>query len=375
MGATTGIAWAHSTWNLWRGCTKYSAGCDNCYAEAAAGQNPKVLGHWGPKGPRVVGAEAYWKQSAKWDAEARRGGVRKRVFVNAFADFFEQYDGAMVDTKGRRLYEDGTNEWLTQEEIGQPGRLMLPALTMDDVRLRALEAIANCPHLDFLLLTKRAEHILGTLQGLAADPRESLGRQVCRNWLAGDYPPNVWLGVSVEDQQQAWLRIERLKEVPAACRWLSVEPMLGRVDLRPWLCPNRERDRGYSFYSHVDTCAWNCYYSCGGVASTPDPFHWVVIGGESDNNGKDVARDCHLEWVRYLTRQCQAHRVPVFVKQLGSSPVRSMDLNDHPDDIHLPMRVDDPAQLLRLQLRNRKGEDMAEWPADLRLHQFPCVEE
>lgn len=375
MGATTGITWADSTWNPWRGCTKYSSGCDNCCAEAAAGRNPGVLGHWGTKGPRAVGGEAYWKQPAKWDAAARKEGVRRRVFVNSFADFFEQYNGVMADTKGRRLYVSGTDEWLTLEEAGQSGHLMLPALTMDEVRVRALEAIATCPQLDFLLLTKRAEHILGTLRRLAADPREGLGRQVCRNWLAGDYPPNVWLGVSVEDQQQALLRIEHLKEIPVACRWLSVEPMLSRVDLRPWLRADHERDRGYSFYTHADTCARNCDYSCGAGVSEPDPFHWVVIGGECDNDGKDTARDCHLEWVRYLTRQCQAYEVPVFVKQLGSSPVRSMDLNDYPDDIHLPIRVDDPAQLLRLQLRDRKGVDLAEWPADLRVQEFPWVEE
>src|SRR3954469_785782 len=88
MSANSKIEWTHHTFNPWRGCTKVSAGCANCYAETQSGRNPRVLGVWGPKGTRVVAAEAYWREPLKWDAQAKAAGERRRVFCASLADVF-----------------------------------------------------------------------------------------------------------------------------------------------------------------------------------------------------------------------------------------------------------------------------------------------
>ena len=80
MAANTKIEWCHATFNPWRGCTKVSAGCANCYAETLSARNPKVLGEWGPKGSRAIASESYWRQPLKWDREAAAAGERRRVF-------------------------------------------------------------------------------------------------------------------------------------------------------------------------------------------------------------------------------------------------------------------------------------------------------
>lgn len=77
MAENSKIEWTHHTWNPWRGCTKVSAGCANCYAETLSGRNPKTLGIWGPQGTRVVASESTWKEPMKWDREAAAAGERR----------------------------------------------------------------------------------------------------------------------------------------------------------------------------------------------------------------------------------------------------------------------------------------------------------
>ncbi len=148
-----------------------------------------------------------------------------------------------------------------------------------------------------------------------------------RAWLAGTPPPNVWFGVSVEDQPRADERIPLLLDIPALVRWLSVEPLIGPVDLSgqrlEWLAPFHETDPLLVRTPRVD---------------------WVVVGGESGPG----ARPCDVEWIRDIVRECQSAAVPVFVKQLGARP--DMAPVQHP-----------------------KGGDPAEWPDDLRVRQYPEV--
>ncbi len=173
MGSQTGIAWTDHTFNPWRGCTKVSAGCANCYAEKMSHRNPAVLGEWGPAGRRVMAAPSYWRLPVQWDAAAKRDGVRRRVFCASLADVFE-----------------------ARPELDAPRRSLFAA-------------IAATPNLDWLLLTKRPENITRLM------PEAGL--------------PNVWLGTSVEDQKTADERIPLLLEVPAAVRFVSYEPALGPV--------------------------------------------------------------------------------------------------------------------------------------------------
>lgn len=174
MGSTTGIAWADHTFNPWRGCTKVSAGCANCYAATMSRRNPAVLGEWGPHGQRAMAAPSYWRLPAQWDKAAKRDGVRRRVFCASLADVFED-----------------------RPELVGPRRTLF-------------SAIAATPNLDWLLLTKRPENIARLIPGAPLR--------------------NVWLGVSVEDQAAADARIPILLDTPAAVRFVSYEPALGLVD-------------------------------------------------------------------------------------------------------------------------------------------------
>ena len=145
------------------------------------------------------------------------------------------------------------------------------------------------------------------------EPYELGGQVVEDPW------PNVWLGTTVEDQQRADERLPHLVSVPAVVRFLSCEPLLERVDLTRWL--------PWGFRRGID---------------------WVIIGGESGPG----ARPFMLHWARDLVAQCRGAGVAPFVKQLGSRPTDSIT------DVHL---------------RDSAGGDMAEWPADLRVREFPVV--
>jgi len=183
MGTGTGIEWAHHTFNPWRGCSKVSSGCDNCYAEALSVRNPRVLGEWGPSASRAMAAESYWRHPLAWERDAARAGERHRVFCASLSDVFE----------------DRTD--------------------LVDSRARLFQTIGQTPHLDWLLLTKRPENIGHLLAEIEVF----------------DLPPNVWLGTSVEDQATADKRIPHLLSIPARFRFLSCEPLLGLVELDPGL--------------------------------------------------------------------------------------------------------------------------------------------
>ena len=96
MAETTKIEWADMTFNAWRGCTKISPGCTNCYAETLSHQNPRVLGEWGPHGRRALAADAYWRAPLRWDKEARQAGQRRRVFCMSLGDVFEDRPDLMA---------------------------------------------------------------------------------------------------------------------------------------------------------------------------------------------------------------------------------------------------------------------------------------
>ena len=154
--------------------------------------------------------------------------------------------------------------------------------------------------------------------------------------------PNVWLGVSVENQAMADARIPILMGTPAAVRFLSVEPLLSEVDLyrggwsllRPLKPPSGPRQ---------------------------PPIDWVIVGGESGRK----ARPCNVKWVRGIVDQCRTATVPCFVKQLGSNPVYTGDTED-------PwLRIESHDGTRPLNLHSSKGGDIDEWPRKLRVREFP----
>lgn len=175
---------------------------------------------------------------------------------------------------------------------------------------------------------------------------------------------NVWLGVSVEDQKTADERIPLLLQTPAAVRFVSAEPLLGFVNLCPWI------DADWS--PTLNTWKWSP------IKAGPS-LDWVIVGGESGPK----ARQFRPHWARQIVGPCKAARVPVFVKQMGSNVVDRNDAGfDGNDGIGWPAHLMEENRIedidtgyqgapVRLRLRDRKGGDMSEWPEDLRVRQFP----
>jgi protein gp37 len=182
MGENSAIAWTDHTFNPVWGCTKVSAGCKNCYAEAQA----RRFGFgWGPTEVRLFGAK-HWNDPLRWNKAARAAGKRARVFCGSMCDVFEHRTGPVGPV-------------------------------LDEQRARLWKLIASTESLDWLLLTTRPENI---------------GSSVVAPW-SGDWPANVWLGCTVEDRA-ALPRTDVLRRIPARMRFVSCEPLLqdlGPVDL------------------------------------------------------------------------------------------------------------------------------------------------
>lgn len=173
MGENSKIEWTDHTMNFWTGCTKISAGCDQCYAAAMAARYSH-LGSWAPGAPRKRTSAANWGKPRAWDRKAKAEGRRFRVFASSLADFFDN---------------QAPPAW--REEAWQ-----------------IIQATVN---LDWLILTKRPQNI---------------ARFLPPDW--GEGYRNVWLGTTVEDARVAD-RIEILRRIPARIRFLSVEPLIGPI--------------------------------------------------------------------------------------------------------------------------------------------------
>lgn len=324
MADRTKIEWTRgpdgsegATWNVINGCSVVSPGCTNCYAMRLAGT--RMRSH-----PTRQGLTDDSAGGPVWNGQVRfieqvldqplRWRTPRMIFVCAHGDLFHP---AVPD------------EWID----------------------RVFAVMASAPFHTFQVLTKRPERMkawferasCGAGQAVAdylSSPGMTAGRQARakvgmsepdpptpelrllydRAGIAGGrhwrpWPlPNVWLGTSVEDQRRANERIPILLDTPAAVRWISAEPLLAEVNLEPWL----------------------------------DRLSWVVIGGESGPN----ARQFDLKWARVMLENCRAYGVPAFMKQLGSEAA----------GMGLPIQPRDP-----------KGGDPAEWPADLRVRQYPTT--
>lgn len=254
MAENTKIEWAHHTFNPWVGCTKVSPACDHCYAEGWAKRSGMV--QWGPNAERRRTSESNWRQPIKWNAEAERLGVRYRVFCSSLADVF---DNAVPD------------EW----------------------RIDLMRLISSTQNLDWLLLTKR----IGNAEKMLSDAVASFGFTWGTHWK------NVWIGSTVCNQVEADRDIPKLLAVPAAKRFLSMEPLLGTVDLNRILVdPARHLHVSALHEQHDD-----CYYQ------SDAQIDWVIVGGESGPG----ARPMHPNWVRSLRDQCAAAGVPFLFKQWG----------------------------------------------------------
>lgn len=237
MAETTGIAWCDATFNTHWGCTKVSPGCNNCYAlRDSLRYGEKNI--WGVDARRRVFGLKHWNEPIKWDLKARKEGRRLRVFCASMGDVFDNHP-----------------------EVTQPREMLW-------------DLIRKTPRLDWLILTKR---IGNTVHMLPED------------WGAGY--PNVWLGISVVNQVEADRDIPKLIHTPAAIRFLSVEPMLGPVDLEAAMVK--------SFYEDKDRSDFR------------DDLNWVICGGESGSG----ARPLELSWATEVAGWCDRRRIAFFMKQ------------------------------------------------------------
>lgn len=271
MSADTSIEWTHrpgtrgKTWNPVRGCSKVSEGCRNCYAMGIAarfsGDNPKTGKPLAYKGLAVMKESGpAWTGKVVLVPEALSEPLRTKApttyFVNSMSDLF--------------------HEGLSDETIAAVFGVM-----------------AACPQHTFQVLTKRAERMARWFEWVSRDQDPGV---TCAEYAAGQgapithavvgapWPlPNVWMGVSVEDQATLDQRAPELAKVPAVVRFWSYEPALGEIDPRPYLLVPRWVD-------------------------------WVIAGGESGRG----ARPMHPTWVRSLRNHLAEAGVPFFFKQWGA---------------------------------------------------------
>jgi protein gp37 len=271
MSATTGIEWTDATWNPVTGCTEVSPGCQHCYARTFAERWRGIPGHHFEHGFDVQLRPDRLRLPLSW----RRP---RRVFVNSMSDLF---------------HKDVPDDYIAAvfAVMALAERHTFQVLTKRHDRMRSLLSSRSFGH---LVATVGREHLIGCQ----------------RDWLrvgamlGGEPLPNVWLGVSVEDQRWADIRIPALLETPAAVRFLSCEPLLGPVDLSPWVGPWLA-GRVYASTEEFLTALANVP-----AGHTPD---WVIVGGESGQH----ARPTDPAWVRSLRDQCTTVGVPFFFKQWG----------------------------------------------------------
>lgn len=269
MTQNTKIEWADHTFNPWWGCTKISPACDNCYAQAL---DKRTGGdHWGAGNPRKRTNDKNWMNPIKWNKQADKffaeRGRRQRVFCASMADVFDNE----VDPQWR-------------------------ADLFNTIRLT--------PHLDWLLLTKRIGNAKAMIPALYL---------------------NVWIGATICNQEEADRDIPKLLDVPAAKRFLSVEPMLGAIDLCELeaggvdenIIPRKYWTDVDDDDSHpalvIDALTGWQHQRLGDWTQKGVSVDWIICGGESGHG----ARPMHPDWARSLRDQCKAADVPFFFKQWG----------------------------------------------------------
>lgn len=234
MAYLSNIEWTDHTFNPWWGCTKVSPACDHCYAESFS--HRLGLHIWNHRTTRRHLSDSNWKLPLKWNAKAAAQGVRERVFCASMSDVFEY-----------------------KKE-----------LTLSRERLWSL--IDQTPNLIWLLLTKRP-HLVERMVPWGE----------C-------WPVNVWVGTTVENQKWVEKRLPYMERLPTSNRFLSCEPLLGAIQLDPWLSE--------------------------GV------IRWVIAGGESGHG----ARPAEPYWFYSLRDQCTKHDVPFHFKQWGNwAPIDSVN--------------------------------------------------
>jgi protein gp37 len=296
------IEWTQQTWNPTTGCDRVSPGCQHCYALVMANRLKAMgVGKYQRDGDPATSGPGFGITEHRDTLGAPlRWRTPRRVFVNSMSDLFHP---------------------------GVSGEFIA----------RVWAVMAATPQHTYQILTKRPARMRSLLtrerfrQDVIAQTPAGLDRDAVESAIRGCWPlRNVWLGVSVEDQKRAELRIPALTGTPAVVRFLSCEPLLGPLDL--------SRHLGVEYYDSFDDWGKELFAEFGGRIG--GGLHWIIVGGESGPG----ARAMHLDWARTLLAQCHAGEIPVFVKQLGT-----------------------------VWASHGKGNNPHTWPADLRVRAYPAV--
>ncbi len=336
------IEWTDRVWNPVRGCARVSEGCRNCYAEriAARFSQPLVQEPSGEYygGDPFAGFAKMTREGPRWTGsvelipekltEPLRWRKPSLVFVNSMSDLFHEalpFDAIDCVFAVMALAPQHTFQVLTKRPERMRQFLIGHRLCYEDFVSVASKFVGPDCDVD------------GVLDGAWGRYHDGL--------------PNLWLGVSVEDQPSADARIPHLLATPAAQRFVSYEPALGPVDFTGWFS---------AFY-----CDGGCDIYEGHKHTDEAGIDWLIVGGESGPG----ARPCDIAWIRSAVEQGKAAGVPVFVKQLGARPYECCGngacdaLGDEPG--HCRAR----GGQCTLELRSRKGSDPSEWPDDLRVRE------
>lgn len=345
MTTLTSIEWATHVWNPTRGCRRVSAGCERCYAErqairhAGPGRAYEGLVELGKKGPRWTGNGFFLphKLGEPLSLRAPGDGSRHRIFVNSMSDlFFDAFSNEEIAAVFGVMAASLAHDFLVLTKRPQRMREWFTWAVAEDRGCDGTPGLLTC--CAWALTMEARHHPLGMGGPLhtkrCADPD-------------GAWPlPNVWIGTSVEDQATADERVRILRECPAAVHWISQEPQLGPIEYHPntfeWvpILPDEDEE-----------------------ARSLPPIRWLVVGGESGPG----ARPFDLAWPRRTLEQARGTFARVFIKQLGAEPRFFFDVRREPQPSP-PERV---REWSRVALRDRKGGDPTEWPADLRVREFP----
>lgn len=300
MAENSAIEWTDSTANFWWGCEKVSPGCKHCYADTLAKRYGKKI--WGsPKNTTREQKKSVWNDVKKWDRQAGEEGKRINLFTMSMGDFLEDHPD------------------------------------IHDTRNRAIDLLYSLTNTNVQLLTKRPENARKFLP---------------ESWFYGGWPEHILFGVSVENQEQASIRIPLALDVPAKVRFLSCEPLLEGIllddGMESWLTCNSTQEDNDDLSSGDNEC-------CLSFAHFGTHFHgidWVIAGGESGHH----ARPMHPNWARSLRDQCQEAKVRFTFKQWGEwlpgYPIANDD-GTMSDNINWQSGFTRPA--------NRYGNNVIQW--------------
>lgn len=304
MSDNSKIEWTDATWNPIVGCSIVSPGCTNCYAMRQADRirrmqkDPPSSHYFGTT--KIVNGNAVWTgKVALAPDRILTAPLRRRkpttYFVNSMGDLF---------------HESVPDKWID----------------------RIFAIMLSAPQHTFQVLTKRSKR----MQAYIEAPSEKRIKEML-HWQHFDndplwpgWPlPNVWLGVTAEDQQRADERIPDLLTTPAAVRFVSAEPMLGPIDLTS--LPNAsDLGEGQPWLNALGTRGWGYVYAGADSCSVPR-IDWVICGGESGHS----ARPMKPEWAMSLRDQCREATVSFFMKQMENGGKLTSEISSFPADLQI----------------------------------------